>query len=304
VNVSTGMMQTERGIRDEEVARADIHASLNLEFEHDKETGRTVLAASHQEPPLRVVRAFALPDGAALVHLHNVSGGLLGGDQLALHVRVGSRARAQLTTTGATRIYQPREGAPATTQVNEITVDENALLEFLPDSIIPFAGARFSQRTQIHLQEGAGIFWWEILAPGREARGEIFEYESLGMSVDITSMGRPIAAERIQLAPRTQALDSLARLGLYKTWATFYICRVGLRASEWIALEQELREIARGLSLGNETRWGISTLVRDGLIVRGLAVHGREALHGLHAFWSAAKMRLYQLEAVPPRKVN
>jgi hypothetical protein len=53
-----------------------VRASLQLEFERDV-TGRTLLAASRQEPPLRVVRAFGAEDGAALVHLHNVSGGLL-----------------------------------------------------------------------------------------------------------------------------------------------------------------------------------------------------------------------------------
>ena len=90
-----------------------VRASLRLDFERDELSGRPVLAASHQEPPLRVVRAFALEDGAAMVHLHNVSGGLLGGDQLGLTVNVGAGACAQITTTGATRIYRPREEAAA-----------------------------------------------------------------------------------------------------------------------------------------------------------------------------------------------
>ena len=150
--------------------RDRVAASLRLDFERHPPIGRTILAASHQEPPLKVVRAFAVEDGAALVHLHNVSGGLLGGDRLELAVHVGAHAQAQVTTTGATRIYRPRVEASATSQLNEITVGENGVLEYLPDAVIPFAGARFSQRTSIQLAEGAGLFWWEILAPGREAR--------------------------------------------------------------------------------------------------------------------------------------
>src|SRR4030088_696717 len=72
-------------------------ASLRLDFERDPRTGQTFLAASCQEPPLKVVRAFAVQDGTALVHLHNVSGGLLGGDQLELVVNVGAGARVQVT---------------------------------------------------------------------------------------------------------------------------------------------------------------------------------------------------------------
>ncbi len=70
-----------------------LEASLTLAFE--QVAGRTVLSASKQEPPLRVVRAFPLDDGAALVHLHNVSGGLLGGDRIELDMRLAAgRERA------------------------------------------------------------------------------------------------------------------------------------------------------------------------------------------------------------------
>ena len=287
-----------------------VRASLQLEFQFDRLVGRTHLVASHQEPPLRVVRAFAHDDGAALVHLHNVSGGLLGGDHLSLFAAVGPKARVQVTTTGATRIYRPREGVAAAVQSNEITVGEGALLEYVPDPLIPFAGARLSQRTTIHLAPGAGLFWWEILAPGREARGEVFEYERLEMKTDITATGRLIAAERIGLEPKNRSLSSLARLGPYRTWATFYICREGLQPAFWLDLEQHLREVALSMQQGSQPRapqgvlWGISTLLAHGLAIRCAAVHGRDVFSGLHALWLAAKLRLYGRAPVLPRKVN
>jgi urease accessory protein len=281
-----------------------VQASLRLDFQQDKLAGGTVLAASRQEPPLKVVRAFALEDGAALVHLHNVSGGVLGGDQLGLAVSVGAEACAQITTTGATRIYRPRREARAAMQSNEVTVGENALLECLPDALIPFAGARFSQRTTIRLARGAGLFWWEIVAPGREARGEVFEYESVELKTDLLAMGRPIAVERVRLAPKNYRLGSLARLGKYRTWATFYICRVCLEPGAWLDAERDLREIAERLSRRGETLWSVSILLAHGLVVRCVASRGRDVLPGLHTIWSAAKQRLYGRAAVPPRKVN
>jgi len=281
-----------------------VAATLALDFARDAAAGHTVLSASVQEPPLRVVRAFELEDGAALAHLHNVSGGLLGGDRLALAVSVGAGASAQLTTTGATRIYRPRKDAPATTQTNAIRVGENAVLEYVPDAIIPFAGARFAQRTRIELAQGAGLFWWEIVAPGREARGEVFAYERLEMRTEIAAGGRLIAAENICLEPQSTGLRSITRLGEYRYWATFHICRAGTDAAAWLAAEEVLRETARGLSRPGEALWGVSTLVADGLIARGLAVRGRDMVAGLHALWGAAKLRLYGRAAAPPRKVH
>lgn len=68
-----------------------------------------------QDPPLKVVRAFALDQGrsGALVHLNNVSGGVLAGDRLVLDVEVEgggprkSRLRAlhaSIAIAGALRI--------------------------------------------------------------------------------------------------------------------------------------------------------------------------------------------------------
>jgi urease accessory protein len=304
MEMTSSVAGSERGTKQALAARSDVDAELRLEFERDDATGQTVLATSHQEPPLRVVRAFRVEDGAALVHLHNVSGGLLGGDRLALGVNVGAGASVQITTTGATRIYRPREKAAVTTQSNEIAVEVGGLLEYLPDAVIPFAGTRFSQRTVIRLAEDAGLFWWEILAPGREARGETFEYESFELKSDLSAGGRLIAVERVRLEPRNHGLSALARLGAYRTWATFYICRVGLKAAEWLEIESDLRKILQMLNRREDVLWGISTLTAHGLIVRCLAKRGRDVLPGLQEVWRAAKWRLYRREAVIPRKVN
>jgi urease accessory protein len=281
-----------------------LRASMRLDFSRDSSTGGTFLAESLQEPPLKVVRAFTVDDGTALAHLHNVSGGLLGGDQLALQVNLGSATNVQLTTTGATRIYRCRQELCPTTQSNTIFVGEDALLEYLPDATIPFAGAHYVQRTSIDLAAGAGLFWWEIVAPGREARGELFEYKHFETRTRVTALGRRIAAENICLRPADWNVGSLARLGTYRYSATFYICRVGRDASYWRAAEDHVRGFTSSLSQPCEILWGVSSLVAHGLVVRCLARHGRELLPGLQTIWRRAKLYLYGREAIPPRKVN
>jgi urease accessory protein len=284
--------------------RSRARALLRLNFSVDSTSGQTFLADSYQESPLKVVRAFTMEDGTALAHLHNVSGGLLGGDHLALQLNLANSAKVQLTTTGATRIYRNREGFSATTQCNEISVGAGALLEYLPDATIPFAGSRYLQRTSIDLATGAGMFWWEIVAPGREASGELFQYEEFAMGTRVSALGRRIAAENLRLRPERNNVSSLARLGQYRYFATFYICQVGLAAGAWRMAEESLRELTVGMTRRDEILWGVSSLVAHGLVVRCLARNGREVLPGLQTIWRNAKRHLYDKEAIPPRKVN
>jgi urease accessory protein len=209
----------------------------------------------------------------------------------------------QLTSTGATRIYRHREDFVPTRQRTEMVVGEGALLEYVPDPTIPFAGSRYQQYTSIHLARDAGLFWWEILTPGREARGEIFDYDQLQICTRITSSGRLIAAENIFLQPHEKRPSSIARLGPFHYAATFYVCCVGLRPACWRDLEESLRQLGTGLTKPRGALWGVSPLVADGLVVRCLADSGRDILSGLHSIWAHAKRQLYNLEAIPPRKV-
>ncbi len=279
-----------------------VHSRLTLTFDRAPGDAQTRMHLQTQEMPQRVVRAFAGADGMAVTHLHNLSGGVLGGDQLRLEVNVGPTARAQVTTTGATRVYRHRPG-PDARQQTVLRVGEDALLEFLPDPLIPFAHARYQQQVTVELAQGAGLFYWELVAPGREAAGEIFAYTRVELGLELCAGGLPVALERMGLEPARRALDSPLRWGRYRYLATLYICRVGVTTSDWSRLEDELAAQAHAATCPDATVWGVSTLVAHGLVVRGLGVNGRQLLAGLAEFWRAAKQSLYGRAAHPPRKL-
>ncbi len=280
-----------------------VKGSLQLGFEYDAKLGHTVLKTCQQQPPLRVVRSFETAAGGALVHLHNLSGGVLGGDKLALDVQVGPGAYAQLTSTGATRLYRSRPHEGVAVQTNRVVVAENGLLEYLPDPLIPFAGSRYRQGTKIELAADAGLFWWETVTPGREAKGELFEYASLQLSLDIVGVGKPLVSERVRLEPAVRGLDSSIRLGGYRYFATFYVCKVGWQSGQWRTLENQLGELGQQLSKAGEIVWGVSTLTAHGLVIRAVSQTGRAISAGLIEFWKTAKYGLYGQAAVIPRKV-
>ena len=280
-----------------------VDGRLHLCFGRPDPGAEAQLQIKQQTPPLRVIRAFPTADHTLLAHIHNVSGGVLGGDQLRLCVEVQADTQVQLTSTGATRVYRHRPGYADATQRTTIQVAAGGVLEYLPDLLIPYAGARYRQMTQIDLADNAGLFYWEIIAPGREAHNERFAYEELHLQLDIRAAGRPIALERLHLTPATKPLPALARLGPYRYVATFYLCRVGLPSATWLMLEKALQEIAQSLTDQQTTVWGVSALPAHGLSVRALSMNSRALLAGLPHFWQAAKWALYRQNAVMPRKV-
>lgn len=277
-------------------------SNLHLSFEAN-DTGATILRVKQQQPPWRVLRGFPTASGETLAHVHNLSGGILDSDSLSWQVDVGPRAQAQVTSTGATRLYRSRTPDCVASQRTHVTIASNAYLEYLPDQLIPFAGSRFKQTARVELGAGASLIWWDRVAPGREASGEVFRFDSLASHFEIIACGQPIAIERWTLTPRKERLDSIARLGPFRHFASCYVCRAGEPPAYWKTFETQMQIIADQLS-GADILWGVTSLRAHGLVIRGVAIGGRALASGLVEFWKAAKWILCGRVATLPRKVH
>jgi urease accessory protein len=237
------------------------------------------LRVLRQDPPWKVIRAFG-----PLVHLHNVSGGILAGDRLSLNVEVA--APMLITTTGATRLYRHRAGAADSEQHLYFSIAEGAILEYLPDPLIPFAGSRHSQHTSISLGRNATLFWWEILA-------NTFTFERLRISNAVDICGKPALREDFVLEPSKRPLASLARMGNSTHLSSFNVFSEGKTSAFWSIMEHQLRKIAP------ET-WGISR-VAGGVVARALSTRHTPRL--LDALRNTASLLITGKPALPPRKV-
>jgi urease accessory protein len=270
---------------------------LSLCFEKER------FLVKQQDPPWKVVRAFALPTGGRLVHLHNVSGGVLAGDRLAIDVEVKAGAVAQITTTGATRLYRHRAGTADSEQHARFSVGDGALLEYLPDAVIPYAGSRHTQRTEIRLGRGASLFCWEILAPGRLAAGERFAFDRLRVQTEVCVGLRPVLRDDFLLESGPRDPAAQVRMSQYSHLASLCIVQEGRPATFWRALECRLNEIARSRTHPRQEIWGASTLAADGMIVRGLSASACFLHEALVEFWKTARLAVTGAEAMPPRKI-
>jgi urease accessory protein len=275
---------------------------LHLSFEA-AEGGATILRVKQQQPPWRVVRGFRAPSGETLAHVHNLSGGILDSDALDVQIDLCPGAQAQITSTGATRIYRSRSPESLASQRTRVNIAAGGYLEYLPDQLIPFAGSRFEQTAHVELERGASLIWWDRVAPGREASGEVFQFHSLASNFELVVCGQPVAIERWTIAPLLEHLDSIARLGPFRHFASCYVCRAGESPAYWTTFETQLQNIADRLS-SSEILWGVTSLRAHGLVIRGVAINGRALASGLVEFWKAAKWSLCGRVATLPRKVH
>jgi urease accessory protein len=264
---------------------------------------RTRMLVAAQDPPWRAIRAFRNSQGQALVHLHNVSGGVLAGDSLCLSIDAEPSTRVQITSVGATRIYRRGPGRPMAHLRTSIRIGDGAMLEYLPDVVIPFAGSSFSQSTSVSLAHNAGFIGWETIAAGRTASGETFAFDFFHSECTVHSGSRPLALERYTLIPAERELHSIARWGRFRYTASLYMCHTGLAQSRWRDIESCLNELAL-LRTSPSVRWGVSRLIENGLVIRALALEAHHITSGLRTFWERGKQEIWCEPAVPPRKIN
>jgi hypothetical protein len=78
---------------------------------------------------------------------------------------------------------------------------------------------------------------------------------------------------------------------------------VGLPSSRWRELEFKMNDFCSAQSRPGVIIWGASTLVADGLAVRGLSLSARELPATLAAIWTIAKRFLTGEDAILPRKI-
>lgn len=111
-----------------------------------------------------------LPRGLTEAVVVNTSGGLTGGDRLALEVTAGKDETMTLTTQAAERVYRSSGGIARVS--NDLVLDDGARIDWLPQETILFEGSAIERRLNVRMAESATLLALEILVWGRAAHGE------------------------------------------------------------------------------------------------------------------------------------
>lgn len=216
-------------------------------------------------------------------------------------VSLGPGARVCLTTPSASRVY--RTAGPPAVQRFAAVIGEGAVLEYVPDHLIPSPGARLHQRTEVRLGAGATLILAEAWAVGRPARGERWRFHELDLGTEVRDGGGLLLKERVVLQPET---DPNARSGWERLGAAEGMAYVAMLAAlaparlHWNDLAEELR--AAGDAIG-DTRCGVTPLGRGGLVARVLAPSAPALRRSLDTLWSHARRSLLGLPPLVLRKL-
>ncbi len=269
-----------------------------LRLEYAKRDGRTIIAKSHCTTPWHLLPPIYLDDtGTAYTLLVNPSGGLVGGDRLSIDMRVDEGAHVLISAPSANRVY--RSEGEISAQDIELAVGPGAILEWLPEQTIPFAGSRFRQKLHTTLAPGATIVLWDAVASGRMARGERWAFAALENDIRITTASGAALVERYMLDPTT----NLGAVGLAADWdyvASLYVVNDAVTPEVWSQLETRI-----GLVLDEQAQQvlgGVSQPAVPGIAVKLLAKSAADLTRMLDALWAAVRAELWNLPPVQWRK--
>ena len=268
--------------------------SLELAFAVRGE--RTRLVSSYASGPQRVQRALyldsSLPDMAFGV-IQSVGGGILQGDRLGIKISAGPRARAHITTQSATKLYRMEHNYA--TQHLQIEAGPGAYVEFLPDYLIPYRGARLYQEIELCVADDATLLFSDALAAGRVGSGEKFAYELIFTRLSgRNAEGALRFADTLVLEPGRTTPGRLGVLGRHTSLATLYVQTRQVAAAE---LARALHQALQGID-GVDA--GASSLPHDaGAIVRILGADMSLAQVALHRAWRVTRQTLLGV-GVPP----
>jgi len=259
--------------------------------------GQSYIARQRVGYPFHITRPFYLgeaPVGALTLYLQSVSGGIYQGEDLRMICSADAGSAAHVTTQAATIVHR-MPAAPAR-QTVALEAADGALLEYLPDPLIMFPGAKLASVLEIEATADATVIASESFAhhdPGGEGR----RFDRFEAELRIRDEGgHLLALERYAVAGDRLA-EGASRIARWPAQGSFVVAHRGP------ACEAILAALRTALAPTDAFYGGASALPNEaGVGVRLLARDGARLRRGLEAAWRAVRVALYGAPPAPRRK--
>ncbi len=197
------------------------NGKLYLDFKR-KKSGETYVSKQYFKLPLQVFPAnYPEEDGTAFVYLLNPSSGMLENDLFDIRFQLADTAGAVITTPSSNKIYRSNGGD--TRQEMTVHVAEGCVLEYLPEHNVPYRNSKFFQKSVFYIEKRGILFTWDIVMPGRLARGECFDFSIYRSDISLYYDGELKLRESIRLLPEEVDPHNVAMMGEYDIFATAYL---------------------------------------------------------------------------------
>jgi len=263
-----------------------------LSLEYTKRDGKTVLTHSRFSHPWYAFPPLYLDNiGCATTFLTNPSGGFVGGDDLSLLAKLGEETHVLFTTPSATKVYRTVQH-PAV-QAIDVSVGPNAILEWVPEPTIPFAGSAFEQSITVRLDSGASLILWDALAAGRVARGERWVFSHFANHIKVTLSDGKTLEERYILAP-TQDTPCLTFDQEWNYVGSLFVVSDKVHPSAWEQTKQGLETVLKSNS--KQVLGGVSEPSVPGLVIKVVTRSAPDLNSVLEKMWCVVRHTLWGIQ--------
>nr|AGK84835.1 urease accessory protein UreD [uncultured bacterium BAC25G1] len=211
------------------------HGYLRLGFELDKE-GKSILRDLDRRHPLIVQQELYFDEEMPempCVYILSSGGPNVDGDRYRQDITVKKDAYAWVSTGAATKLAEMRYNYSGLVQ--NIVLEDNAYLEFMPEPVIPCKHTRFISDTRLTVAENATVFYSEIFMGGRKYynEGELFQYDILSVcSHGERPDGKQLFREKFVIDPAMEHPRNLGVMGRFDVFANVLVMTPKEKADE------------------------------------------------------------------------
>lgn len=154
---------------------------------------RSDVLRSRAAGPLRLLHPRAAGN-AAWVVTSSLGGGLVDGDNVALDVVIEAGATGLVTTQASSKIYKG-----TSSQRLDVRVHGDGCALVVPDPIVPYRGASYTQVTRLALDPESSLVLSDVVTAGRIAHGERWACTRFDATLAIAVGGRALLHDRVIL---------------------------------------------------------------------------------------------------------
>lgn len=142
----------------------------------DEEFGKSEVVTIKYSYPLKILIPEHVGNGTCRwIYPLTFGGGLVGGDKVTMEIDVQDGCCGLLTTQESTKIYHC-EGEKETTQAFRFTVRDEALLCVLPDYVVCYKDAVYTQTQELRMCATSNLVYLDWLTSGRLALHEDWQF--------------------------------------------------------------------------------------------------------------------------------
>lgn len=228
---------------------------LYLGFELDGR-GKSILRHLDRRVPLIVQQELYFDEEMPempCVYILSSGGPNIDGDRYEQNFTVRKDAYAFISTGAATKLAEMKYNYSGLMQ--NIVLEENAYLEFLPEPVIPCRHTRFISDTKLQVHPSATVFYSEIFMGGRKYynEGELFQYDILSVCTHGERPGgQQLFREKFIIQPEKYTPRTIGVMDTYDVFANVIVMTPPERAENIYkntpAFIDRQRRIAAGIT--------------------------------------------------------